>query len=257
MTRSAQPSGLRFAGVRELLLPVTVLACFVLYYVLELPGWVVAAVAAPIVVLYALAPAWAERSVASFDRDLVRLLSTGRRASLPGRYARALGMRMFAPPAVSAERRAVVAAENGLPREARASYRVALHEHGRGAPLRVLLGYAHACYELRDDGEAIRAYRDLLAQTTALPGVRRNLAHALVRRGEALREALELIDAEGGSGHAPERELLRAVAYAKLGEHGRASELAERTRDAEGALAEALRVELQRALDGVSAARSL
>lgn len=254
--QSVQPSGVRFAGLRELLLPVTVLACFVLYYVLELDGWAVAAAGVPMVLLYALAPAWAESSTARFDRDLVRLLSTGRRAALPGRYARALGMRLFASPAVSAERRAVVAAENGLPREARASYRVALHEHGRAAPLRVLLGYAHACYELRDDSEAIRAYRDLLAQTTALPGVRRKLAHALVRRGEALREALELIDAEAGPGHAPERELLRAVAYAKLGEHRRASELAERTRDAEGELADALRLELHHALDGVSAART-
>jgi hypothetical protein len=248
-------AGVRFAGVRELLLPLTVLGCFVLYYVLELDGWVVAAASAPMVLLYGLAPVWAESSVASFDRDLVRLLSTGRRSALPGRYARALGMRLFAPPAVSAERRAVVAAENALPREARASYRIALHEHGGRAPLRVLLGYAHACYELTDDDEAIRVYRELLAQTTALPGVRRNLAHALVRRGQALREALELIDAEAGSSAAPERELLRAVAYAKLGEHGRASELAERTRDAEGALADALRLELQRALDGISEAR--
>ena len=260
MTQPAQspvPSaGVRFAGLRELLLPLTVLVCFVLYYVLELDGWVVVAAAAPMLLVYGLAPMWAERSAASFDRDLVRLLSTGRRGSLPGRYARALGMRLFAPPAVSAERRAVVAAENGLPREARASYRVALHEHAGMAPLRVLLGYAHACYELRDDGEAIRAYRDLLLQTTALPGVRRNLAHALVRRGEALREALELIDAEGApSDQPPERELLRAVAYAKLGEHTRASELAERTRDAQGELADSLRLELQRALDGITAVR--
>ena len=254
MTQVAQPSGVRFAGLRELILPVTVLACFVLYYVLELDGWVAAAVGASMLLLYALAPRWAEHSVARFDRDLVRLLSTGRRTSLPGRYARALGMRLFAAPAVSAERRAVVAAENGLPREARAGYRIALQEHGRLAPLRVLLGYAHACYELRDDAEAIRAYRDLLVQTTALPGVRRNLAHSLVRRGEALREALELIDAEGG-GPGPERELLRAVAYAKLGERTRASELAEQTRGAEGELAESLRIELQRALDGIIEAR--
>ena len=247
-------SGLKFAGIRELILPATVLACFVLYYVLELDGWVVVSVAVPMVLLYALAPAWAESSAARFDRDLVRMLSTGRRSSLPSRYALALGMRWFAPPAVAAERRAVVAAENGMPREARASYRDALREHGRNAPLRVRLGYAHACYELNDDGEAIRAYRDLLAQTASLPGVRRNLAHALVRSGDSLREALELIDAEG-AGNSPERELLRAVAYAKLGEHARASELAHAGHGAEGALADSLRRELQRVLDGLSEAR--
>jgi hypothetical protein len=224
----------------------------------ELEGWLVVASSAPLVLVYARAPAWADSSVASFDRDLVRLLSTGRRTALTGRYARSIGMRLFAPSAVSAERRALVAAENGLPREARASYRIAMQELGGRAPLRVLLGYAHACYELCDDGEAIRAYRDLLAQTTALPGVRRNLAHALVRRGEALREALELIDAEGASSsQLLERELLRAVAYAKLGEHGRASELADRSRGAQGALADSLRLELQRALDGLSQPRPI
>jgi hypothetical protein len=48
---------------------------------------------------------------------------------------------------------------------------------------------------------------------------------------------------------------LRAVAYAKLGERTRASELAEQTRGAQGELAESLRIELQRALDGISEAR--
>ena len=252
-------SGLWLAGPRELLLPITVMACFTLYYFAEQPWWVVASVALPMVSLYALAPVWAARSLSSFDRDLVRLLSTGRRARLPGRYARALGMRMFAPQAVRAERRAVVAAENGHVAEARADYRAALREHGSRAPLRVLLGYAHACYTLSDDAEAIRIYRELLDQAGSLPGVRRNLAHALVRRGDSLREALELIDRdaqhEAGAERQAECDLLRAVAHAKLGERERACELAERTGSAEGDVAAALRIELQRALDGSSSAR--
>jgi len=259
MPEASEKSGVWLAGTRELLLPATVLLCFVIYYVLELPGWVVAVIALPMVVVYALAPSWAARSVATFDRDLVRLLATGRRAVLPGRYARALGMRLFAPPAVSSERRAVVAAEVGRPREARAYYRVALLEHGKRAPLRVLLGYAHACYSLGEDVEAIASYRELLTHAAALPGVRRNLAHALVRRGEALREALSLIDADAaldaGVDRGLERDLLRAVAHAKLGERERACELAQRTTGAEGDAATALRLELQRALDGSSSAR--
>jgi hypothetical protein len=144
MSHGEPKTGLSLAGTRELILPVTVLGSFVLYYVLELPGWTVVALALPMGVIFALAPSWAARSVASFDRDLVRLLASGQRAALRRRYALALGMRVFSPPAVSAERRAVVAAENGLAREAKAGYLVALDSYGKRAPLRVLLGYAHA-----------------------------------------------------------------------------------------------------------------
>lgn len=259
MAEAETRSGLWLAGTRELLLPVTVLACFVLYYVLELPGWTVVALAAPMALLYALAPNWAAHSVASFDRDLVRLLASGRRSALRGRYARALGMRLFSPPAVSAERRAVAAAENGMPHEARAGYLVALTGYGKQAPLRVLLGYAHACYSVGDDVSAIKTYRELLEHAGALPGVRRNLAHALVRSGESLREALALMDVDAAQDSAgtrgAERDLMRALAHAKLGERERATELAERTAPVESELAESLRVDLQRELDGVAAAR--
>jgi hypothetical protein len=251
--------GLRLAGARELLLPLTLGVCFVLYYLMRVPGWVVVAVALPMAALYLFAPSWATRSVERFDRDLVRLLSTGGRGALPRRYALALGMRLFAPPAITAERRALVAAETGQSGEARASYRAALREYGKRAPLRVLLGYAHACYAVADDGEAIRAYRELLAQEGMLPGVRRNLAHALVRRGEALREALELIDDEsalrGAAARGHELDLLRAVAHAKLGNRDRARELLAQSGEVQGELALSLRAELQRTLDGAAEAR--
>jgi hypothetical protein len=252
-------SGVRLAGTRELLLPVTVTLCFTLYYLAEQPWWVVAAVAVPMAGLYVLAPSWAARSVTSFDRDLVQLLSTGRRSLLPARYARAFGMRLFSSPAIRAERRAVVAAENGQPAEARSGYRIALRDQGGRAPLRVLLGYAHACYALADDAEAIRVYRELLDHAGSLPGVRRNLAHALVRHGDSLREALTLIERDAVKDAAPERvaerDLLRAVAHAKLGERERARELAEQSGQAQGELALALRIELQRALDGAATPR--
>ena len=259
MKGTAAGPGLWLAGARELLLPLTVGACFVLYYLVQVPGWVVVVVALPMAALYIVAPTWGARSVERFDRDLVRLLSTGQRAALSRRYALALGMRLFAPPAVAAERRAVVAAENGRAGEARAGYRAALQEYGKRAPLRVLLGYAHACYATADDREAIRVYRELLVQEGMLPGVRRNLAHALVRRGEELREALALIDGESALGGVPSRghelDLLRAVAHAKLGERDRARELLERSAEVEGDFALSLRVELQRTLDGVAEVR--
>ena len=254
-------SGLQVAGAREFLLPITVLVCFVLYYLLEAPGWVVAVIAIPAVALYAIAPAWAERSVISFDRDFVRLLSTQRRGALPGRYARAVGMRLFANPILRAERHALVAAENGHHGQARASYRVALNGHGNGAPLRVRLGYAHACHAIADDIEAIRVYRDLLSQVGTLPSVRRNLAHSLVRHGTALREAIALIDGEGGSGGGsgrpldPELVLMRALAHAKLGEGECARELMAAVEHATGELALSLRRDLERALEGSSEVR--
>jgi hypothetical protein len=252
-------SGVTLAGAREVLLPLTVIACAALYYLAHLPAWSLALCAGPMVTLYMIAPFWGARSVARFDRDLVRLLSTGRRSALPGRYARALGMRLFAPPAVNAERRAVVAAELGDMNEARSSYRRAHFEYGPQAPLRVLLGYAHACYALGDDAEAVRVYRGLLKQTGSLPGVQRNLAHALVRRGESLREALELIDADRNAGNSAERnaelDLLRAVAHAKLGERERANALLEQSAAASTEHASALRAELQRALDQVAEPR--
>jgi tetratricopeptide (TPR) repeat protein len=257
MQVSPTQSGLRLAGARELLLPITVLACFGLYYGAEFPLWVVAAVAVPMLVLYALAPRWAARSVVSFDRDLVRLLSTGRRQALPGRYARALGMRVFSAAGVRAERRAVVAAENSDPREAQASYRAALREYASQPPLRVLLGYANACYALGDDVEAIRVYRELQANAAALPGVRRNLVHAMVRSGESLREALALLDDAArndvGRARPADTDLMRAVAHAKLGEFDRARMLADAYPVVDGEFAISLRTELERVLDGATA----
>ena len=206
-----------------------------------------AVIAIPAMVLYAVAPAWAEQSTTSFDRDFVRLLSTQRRSALPRRYARAIGMRLFANPALRAERHALVAAENGQHQLARASYRTALSGHGKSPPLRVLLGYAHACYAIADDVEAIRVYRELLSQVGTLPSVRRNLVHSLVRHGSSLHEALELMDSEGGSGGGsgrpldPELALMRALAHAKLGERERARELMAAAEHANGELALSLR----------------
>jgi hypothetical protein len=86
--------------------------------------------------------------------------------------------------------------------------------------------------------------------------VQRNLAHAMVRRGESLREALQLLDADQTTSNTPERnaeiDLLRAVAHAKLGERERASALLEQCGAANGERASALRAELQRALDHVA-----
>lgn len=204
-------------------------------------------------VLYALAPAWSRSSVASFDRDTVRLLSSGSAAALRGRYARALGMRLFAPPAVLAERHALVAAELGDALSARRSYRRALSEYGEHAPLRVMLGYAHASYQLGQDREAIRMYERLLTSASELPGVRRNLAHALARRGEEPARVRSLIDGLMGDGTSQavraELELVRALSYANDGDRERAEAVGAACSDVATDFGDRLREELDEALD--------
>ncbi|MDD9932764.1 MAG: hypothetical protein OXT09_04135 [Myxococcales bacterium] len=260
MEDSAAKPGVQLAGVREMLLPVTVAISFVLYYFAELPFGVIVAIAVPMVLLYLLAPSWGARSLASFDRDVVALLASGRRRDLRGRFAIAVGMRLFSPPALVAERRGMVAAESDRPREAWVGYRSAMLEYGKGAPLRVLLGYAHASYALGEDGEAIRVYRELLEGAGQLPGVQRNLAHCLVRRGESVREALELLDRVRGQSEDPQRraelEMVRALAHAKLGELERADELLEKQAELEGELAESIREEIRQTRAGGTAPRA-
>lgn len=230
MTTKQEPKhGLTLGATRELLLPTTLLACFSLYYLLEQPFWVVLAFAIPMLGLYAFAPALAARSMARFDRDAIDLLAKRDARALRRRYDLALGMRLFSPPGLRAERKAMVLAESGDTRGARDAYREAHEEHSGRPPLRVLLGYAHASFALGDDPRAIELYRALLSNGGPLPGVERNLAHALVRSGEDLEEALEILGrCEREPGPAPrqvELKLLRALAHAKRGERGRAQEL--------------------------------
>jgi tetratricopeptide (TPR) repeat protein len=226
---SESTGGLKLAGLRELLLPFGVGAAFVLHYVLHLPAWVVGVSLVPLLALFVWAPSWATRSTQAFDRDVVALLARRRPERLAGRYEQALGMRLFAPPAVSAERRALVAAESGQARAAYHAYRVALVEYGNAAPLRVLLGYGHAAFQTGDDAEAVRIYRQLADGHGSLPGVEINLAHALVRSGEAPRDALPLLERALAAQPAPALRarllLIRAIAHAKLGEAAAAREV--------------------------------
>jgi hypothetical protein len=221
--------GLTLGATRELLLPTTLLACFSIYYLLEQPFWVVLLCAVPMLALYAFAPVLAGRSMARFDRDAIGLLASRNSKALRRRYDRSLGMRLFSPPGLRAERKAMVLAESGDTRGARDAYREAHEEHSGRPPLRVLLGYAHASFALGDDPRAIELYRALIASGGPLPGVERSLAHALVRQGQDLEEALTIL-ARCEREPAPELrqielKLVRALANAKLGDLTRAREL--------------------------------
>jgi tetratricopeptide (TPR) repeat protein len=237
--------------VRAGLLPASLVVVFLLMVVVELPFWLAALASVPFVALFVVAPYWARASARRLDRDIAHLLATDQRDRLEGRLSVAVGLRLFAPPAAIAERRGLVEAELGRPGSARRAFKRALEawEEPDDAPMAVHLGYAHASYSLGDDPEAIASYRRVLVRSGALPGVRRRLAHALARRGEALPEALELLDhAEKETGDANvlgEIALIRALAEARRGNRATAKRLTRAVREVSTETAERIREELR------------
>jgi|GEM_PF-2446009 len=189
------------ALLRHALLPLSIVVALVLYYGARLPFAAAAGAALPLLLLHAFSASWARASVARFDRDVVPLLMRRDPVRLNTRFNRAIGMRLFAAPAIVAERRGLVEAQRGRHRAAREAYREALDGYGTGAPLAVLVGLAHACFELALTDEAIDAYEKVLARTKTLPLVQRNLAQAYLTRGtrddaKAARKLLERASAE-------------------------------------------------------------
>ena len=240
--------------LRAALIPASLVAVFLLIYAAELPFFVAASASVPFLLLFVVAPFWAKRSTARFDRDVVRLLTTDRQRELEPRLLRALGMRLFAPPAQVAERRGMIASENGAPRSARRSYRKAMkgYEDPEHVPMSVLLGYAHASYALGDDPEAIQSYRKVLAMQGPMPKLERNLAHALIRRNEDAKQAMEMLDrAEAQAATDDERaemDLIRAIGEAKRGRRATAKDTLRRHEDLDTEAAGALLAELREEL---------
>lgn len=239
---------------RAALIPLSLVVVFFLYYAAELPFGAAASASIPFLALFLAAPVWAKRSTTSFDRDVVRLLTTDAKNMLEGRLSRALGMRLFAPPAWVYERRGLVASELGRHGEARGAYRKAMkaYDDPEQAPMAVVLGYAHASYALGDDIEAIRFYRKVLAAQGTMPTLERNLAHALIRRDEDLKSAMELLDRARAAAPSDEARtevaLIRALGDAKRGRRATAKEALREHRDAEGEVAAALVEELREEL---------
>jgi hypothetical protein len=125
----------------------------------------------------------------------------------------------------------------------------------------VVLGAAHASFAVGDYATAVTLYRRVLAAVGALPGVERKLAQSLVRHGEDMSTALEILERtaeETAAGAARQEHLLTsALAHAKLGET-RLARLALERADGQGELASAvareLRSEVMERLDGRSSA---
>jgi tetratricopeptide (TPR) repeat protein len=174
---TAQPS-----VVRAALIPLSITTCFLLYYGVGVPFWAVLLASLPFMIGFSAAPKWAGASTRAFDRDALGLLAGKKYEALRTRYGRALGMRLFGPPAIAAERRGMIALESGDSASARASYQKAIDAYDDGEPpVSVQLGYAHACFALGDDDEAIRVYREVIARAGSLPKVQENLDRALAR----------------------------------------------------------------------------
>ncbi len=240
------------ALARNLLIPSSIVLCFVLVYVVGVPAQWVIPVGAAFMAIYVVAPVVGRRSLARFDRDAVQLLARGERHALPARYRRAVGMRLFAAPALVAQRRGMIAAECGRPDAACEAFAEAVAGWGGDAPLAVRLGLAHASFALGDDDEAIRSYRSVLLESPGLPNVARNLAHALARQGRDLAEAERLVEdliLEAGDAPSPQLSLLRGLVHARRGQRGPARKIRRANADASGPEVEALRADLERALE--------
>jgi len=235
---------------RHALIPISVVLCFALVYVWRVEIWWIAAVGLPAIALYLAAPRLGRASMARFDRDALRLLAADREGELPARYARAVWMRLFAPPAAVAARRGLVAAETGEAYRARAAYRDAIAAYPEDrAPVAARLGYAHACYQSGDDAEAIRAYREILKRDGTFPSLERRLAASLAREGVDLDDAERLADAAHEQSPDDEAKLVRALVLAARGRRGPARKLLKQARDAEEL--EALREEVETMLEEI------
>lgn len=234
--------------LRNVLVPVSLVACFGLVYWARLPLGVAVLAVSPLLVLFAIAPTWALASTRAYDRDVLRLRAAGRSRELRARFGRALGMRLFAAPAITAERLGDVLRELGDPVGARLAYRRALEGAGAAPTLQTLLGLAHAAYASNEDSEAIGAYRRLLEIDHEIPRVRARLAHALLRRGGGLdsQDARELLDTVRPTSAEERDELTLLRAYADARE-GRADAARAALRALEGG-DEALRAEVESVL---------
>lgn len=235
---------------RHALIPASLVACFALVYWLRVAPWWIVVVAAPVALLYVLAPGLGQRSMAAFDREALRLLVAGREEDLPACYARAFWMRLFAAPALVAERRGLVAAETGDAAKARGAYREALGGYPEGrSPVALRLGIAHASFAMGDDREAIKHYREVLRLDGTFPRLARNLAHALARGDEDLKHAEELAEQALRESDDATAKLVRALVHAARGQRGPARKLLAATRKAEGV--EELREEVETALEEI------
>jgi len=169
---------------RGLLIPLSLGVVVVLRYGLGLGLGPAVLGALPLVALFLLAPRLAARSLRAFDQDAVLLLSRGRAAALPARYRRAVGLRLFAPTPLRAERRGLALAESGASEPALGAYRQAVDAYDEmevPPAVGAVHGWARVASELGRWDEAVRAWSRLEGLGAGIPDLSERLAEA--RRG--------------------------------------------------------------------------
>jgi len=166
------------ALLHGLLLPGALLWALLLRFGLGFNLTGVALLAGPLLVVYVLAPTWVKRSLARYDQDETKFLAGRDFEGLRTRFQRTWLLRRLAPPALISERRGRLAAAQELHEDARAAYRAAEGGYEGQPPLSVILGAAHASYEIGDWPAAIHRYRRLIKAGATFPTVTERLAHA-------------------------------------------------------------------------------
>ncbi|MEM9072651.1 MAG: tetratricopeptide repeat protein [Myxococcota bacterium] len=225
-----------------MLLPLSFAVIFGVRYGLGTSLTLAFAVAAPLVLLFAVAPLLAARSRRRFERVLATALAAGDTELLEIAWRRARAFRWFGWPTEVLETKGLVATTLGDVEGARGAYQLAREAHGGVGSLGVELGLGDACYQLGDDPAAIEALRRVVTEDPTHHRARRQLAHALLRSGADEGEALELLEtcpeADGKGAHLD--RMLRAAAYASVGDKESAKRWRKRAGKAKTPEAEAL-----------------
>ena len=178
---------------RNLFLPATLLAVFLLKWKLDLPWWGLAMILSILPVYYFVLPRVIKKKERAFERDVLRLLQQGRKGELLELYRRQKLLRLLGPSDKLQRRLGFIYSEVGDFDRARACYARAARSAGPGERLTVLLGLASARYRSGDYEGAEVVYRELLRRGQHMPEVLGGLAHSLLLQEKELGEAMKLI----------------------------------------------------------------
>lgn len=185
---------------RNLFLPITLLAVFLLKWKLDMPWWGLAMILSILPIYYFALPRIIKAKERSFERDVLRLLQLGKKEELLQLYRRQTLLRLLAPGDKLQKRLGFIYSEVGDFERARACYARAAQSAAQGDRLAILLGLANTRYRSGDYEGAEVVYRELLRRGQHMPEVFGGLAHSLLLQEKDRGEAMKLVKrALGGS----------------------------------------------------------
>lgn len=223
---------------RNLFLPTTLLAVFLLKWQLDMPWWGLAMILSVLPVYYFLLPRLVQAKERAFERDVLRLLQQGKKSDLLHLYRRQTLLRLLAPSDKLQKRLGFIYSEVGDFERARACYARAARSAAQGERLAVLLGLAYTRYRSGDYEGAEVVYRELLRRGQQMPEVFGGLAHNLLLqrkdRGEALKLVKRALELAPEGPHAAGLHLTLAEAYLARNKSGKARKALEAAQIPEG-----------------------